>query len=396
MDRRNFLKNAALASGSLMIPQFLRASSFRNLQSSRVGKNVVVIQLSGGNDGLNTIVPFGNDLYYKARPRLAVPKDQVIRLDGELGFNPAMQALQPLFENGGMSIINSVGYPNPNRSHFRSMDIWQTASSSDQYLTNGWLGRYLDHQCQGCQPYHALELDEQLSLAMKGELRDGFAMQNPVRLKRTTDNPYLKKVAEHHEDHGHDQVAYLYKTMIDTQSSAEYLAGKAKMHRSSMQYPNHDFGKGLKQIAELMTANTDIRIYYISLGSFDTHAGQKGKQERLLKIYADSVAAFTKDLKQNGLFDDTLIMTFSEFGRRVAQNAGNGTDHGTANNLFLMGGKLKQPGIVNAAPNLFDLNKGDLKYQIDFRRIYSEIIGNWLDGDAQTILGQGFDPLGVV
>ena len=184
--------------------------------------------------------------------------------------------------------------------------------------------------------------------------------------------------------------------MIDTQSSAAYLYEKSKVHASRVSYPKSDLGRDLKQISELMTADADVKIYYASLGGFDTHAQQRGKHKNLLTNYSEAVSAFVKDLKQNGLYDDTLIMTFSEFGRRVTQNAGNGTDHGTANNLFLMGGKLKNAGVYNSAPNLADLDDGDLKFEIDFRQIYAEVINDWLDGNANQILGQNFNPLGLI
>ena len=396
MKRRNFLKASALASTSLMVPSFLKGYNKNGLLKSRSGKNLVVVQLSGGNDGLNTVIPYQNDLYYQNRPTLGVGKDKVLQLNDELGFNPAMSALRSVFDNGQMSIINSVGYPNPDRSHFRSMDIWHTASQSDEYLQTGWLGRFLDSNCSGCDvPYHALELDDSLSLAMKGIEKSGFAMSNPRSLKKTTENQFLRAAAQysHHDD---ENLGYLYKTMIDTQSSADYLYDQSKVHQSKVSYPNSTFAKNLRQIAELITADTDTKIYYVSLGGFDTHAYQKNAQEKLLKKYAEAMAAFIKDLTGNNLLEDTLIMTFSEFGRRVKQNASNGTDHGTANNLYLMGGKLSRPGFYNRAPDLSDLDKGDLKHEIDFRSVYATVIEDWLGGDASVILNGKFEGLGLV
>lgn len=398
MKRRNFLRASALASTASMVPAFLKAFNTNHLHSSRTGKILVVVQLSGGNDGLNTIVPYRNDIYYKNRPNLAIKKEQVLKISDDLGFNPALQSLQSLYDDGLVSIINNVGYPNPDRSHFRSMDIWHTASSSSEYLSSGWIGRYLDNACHGCdKPYHALEVDDSLSLAMKGKERSGFAMSNPMQLKNTTNNRFLQAVGQAHDhDHHEENVAYLYKTMIDTQASADYLFKQSKVYRSSVQYPQSAFGKDLKQIAELITAETDTRIYYVSLTGFDTHANQKNQQARLLKQYADGMNAFVKDLKQNKLLDDTLIMTFSEFGRRVKQNASNGTDHGTANNLYLIGGRLKQPGFYNNGPNLNQLDKGDLIYEIDFRRIYATLLDNWLETNAVPILNGSFKKLGLV
>ncbi|MEL6943969.1 MAG: DUF1501 domain-containing protein, partial [Bacteroidota bacterium] len=315
----------------------------------------------------------------------------------ELGFNPSLAALQPLYENGEMTIINSVGYPNPDRSHFRSMDIWHTGSGSEDYWATGWLGRYLDSNCMDClSPHHMLELDESLSLAMKGEQRSGFAAENMNQLQRITKNRFLKAAAKYEHHHEEANVAYLYKTMIETQQSANYLYEKSKTHKSEIAYPQDAFGKDLKQIAELITADTDTRIYYVSLSGFDTHAFQKNPQNHSLKRYADGVAAFVNDLKANNLFQDVTILTFSEFGRRVKQNASGGTDHGTANNVFVMSGNLKNAGFYNAAPNLTDLENGDLKFEIDFRRVYSSLLEDWLNTDASKVLNAKFDKLRLV
>ena len=396
MKRRDFFKTSALASTSLMVPSFLKGYAAKGLLNSRSGKNMIVIQLSGGNDGLNTIVPFQNDIYYQNRPTLGVQKKDVLKISDELGFNPAIEALRPLFDDGLMSIINSVGYPNPDRSHFRSMDIWHTASSSNEYLSSGWIGRYLDNNCNDCiLPYHALEVDDSLSLALKGMDRNGFAMRDPKSLKKATNNKFISAISDHDLSH-EENVAYLYKTMIDSQSSADYLFEQSKVYQSTQNYPQTAFGRDLKQIAELITAETDTKIYYVSMSGFDTHANQKNQQERLLKQYAEGVAALVKDLKLNRLLDDTLIMTFSEFGRRVKQNGSNGTDHGTANNLFLIGGRLKTPGFYNSAPNLSMLDNGDLVYQVDFRRIYATILEDWIEADAKQILSGDFEKLKLI
>ncbi len=394
MDRRKFLKSTGLASSALMVPAFLKAFSAPSIGGSRSGKKLVIVQLSGGNDGLNTIIPHRNDLYFKLRPTLALKQNEILKVDDELGFNKALAPLRSLYDEGLMSVINSVGYPNPDRSHFRSMDIWHTASNSNEYLSTGWLGRYLDSNCDACDTsYHALEVDDSLSLAMKGTKNAGFAMSNPRQLQRTAKNKFLRTIGSHAPHHEEENIAYLYKTMIDTQASANYLYQQSKVHKSKVKYPQNSFAKDLKQIAELITADTDTKIYYVSMSGFDTHVYQRSKQDRLLKNYAEAMAAFVKDLKSNGLLDDTLIMTFSEFGRRVKQNASGGTDHGTANNVFLMGGKLKQKGFFNAAPKLSKLDQGDLIYEIDFRRIYASILEDWLQTDANAILGRKFDKL---
>lgn len=379
----------------MMLPNFLHQFSTNQVEASRTGKNLVVIQLSGGNDGLNTIIPYQNDVYYQSRPSLAIPKKEVLGATDELGFHPSMQALHNLYEQGLVSIVNSVGYPNPIRSHFRSMDIWHTASGSESHWQTGWLGRYLDSNCASCT-HHALELDDSISLALKGELHSGFAMENVRQLKRTSDNRFLKAVATQSQPSENETVAYLYKTMLNTQQSADYLFERSKVHQSKTDYPKGSFGRDMKQVSELITADTDTRVYYVSLGGFDTHAGQKNTQKRLLQQFSDGVGALVKDLQQNDLFDDVMIMAFSEFGRRVQQNASNGTDHGTANNVFLVGNQLKKAGFYNASPNLLDLDNGDLKYDVDFRRLYATLLNNWLEADASSILNGRFSPLGII
>ena len=395
-SRRNFLKQSALVSSSFFVPQFVNGFGHQVLNTN-TGKTLVIIQWSGGNDGLNTVVPFHNDLYYKNRPNLAIKKEEVLKLNKELGLNPVMKGLKSLYDDGLVSIINNVGYPNPDRSHFRSMDIWHTASDSSEYWSTGWLGRYLDHYCTDRQPYHALEVDDTLSLALKGSNQSGFAASNPKKLKKATSNTFHQAIVQHHHDHDHaENIAYLYKTLIDTQNSANYLHQQSRIYKSRIEYPQNRFARDLKQIAELIVAGTDTKVYYANIGGFDTHVNQKNQQERLLKGYADAIQAFVKDLKQNSRLEDTLIMTFSEFGRRVKQNASRGTDHGTANNLYLIGGKLNKAGIFNEAPNLVDLDGGDLKYTIDFRQVYATILDKWLDVDAKMVLGKSFIPLDLI
>ncbi len=385
MKRRDFIKSSGLASAALFAPAFLQARQALDQE----GNILIVIQLSGGNDGLNTVVPYRNDLYYQSRPQLALPQNEVLTISDELGLHPALQPLQSLYDQGLLSIVNSVGYPNPDRSHFRSMDIWHTASESSEYLQTGWLGRYLDHQCSGCdRPYHAIEVDDTLSLALKGNHRNGFALSDPQRLQRMALNKNMLAVGKHAADHDHpEEVAYLYKTLVDTQSSAQYLAEKSRKGQVQSEYPQTQFGRDLQLIGRLITGGAGARVYYAGLTGFDTHANQKNRQERLLKEYAAAVGALTGDLQKQGRLQNTLILTFSEFGRRVAQNAGQGTDHGTANNVFLIGGQLHKPGFFNEAPDLSSLDNGDLRYQIDFRSLYASLLEDWLESDAKNILG---------
>jgi len=399
-SRREFIQKSALTTiGTMLIPNFLKGfeqQAFSLQQAQYQGKILVMVQLSGGNDGLNTIVPFRNDIYYRERPSIGIKADKVSKLNDEIGLNPALEAIRGLYDNGSMQIINNVGYPNPDRSHFRSMDIWQTGSSSSEYLKSGWLGRYLDAQCSvKCEPYAAIEVDDSLSLALKGSKVKGMAVQNPAQLYRQTKNPFLEKLATvNHEEF--DNVNYLYKTLSETISSADYIYEKSKIYQSKATYPPTDLGKRMKTISELIHSGLQTQVYYVSHGSFDTHVNQVSQQERLLKQYAEAMHIFMDDLKTNGRTDDVMVMTFSEFGRRVKQNGSNGTDHGTANNVFLMGGKLKTDSTLMQAPDLQNLDEGDLKYKVDFRDIYSTVLDKWLQTDPVAVLGKRFEGLGFV
>ena len=399
-DRRNFLKKSVLASaGTMLVPHFLKALQAQDssLFNVSTGKRIVVIQLSGGNDGLNTVVPYRNDIYYKLRPKLAIPQKEVFSLDGELGLHPSLKGIKQLYDDGLVSVINNVGYPNPDRSHFRSMDIWQTGSAADEYLSTGWIGRFLDASCQGsCHPYTAIEVDDSLSLALKGKNVKGIAVEMPQKLYKSTKDRKLAALVENHQhssNSAHSNVDYLYKTMIETFSSAEYIYEHAKSYGTQQNYPAGKFANHLKTVASLINAGADIKVYYVTLSGFDTHMNQVGKQGKLLSSYAEGIKAFVDDLKKNQTLDDTLIMTFSEFGRRVNENASGGTDHGTANNVFLMGSKLKKAGIYNPAPDLAKLDNGDLKYAVDFRSIYATMLDSWLGTDHTKVLQRNFERL---
>ena len=398
MKRRDFLRNSAIVSGAFMMPAFLKPFEAMAMNDLAGYKNLVIIQLSGGNDGLNTIIPYGNDIYYQKRKTIAVNQTDIVKLNDMQGLNPSLSALKDIYDQGYMSIINSVGYPNPDRSHFRSMDIWQTARDSTQFLTTGWIGRYLDSNCQPGKPYTAIEVDDTLSLAMKGAKMKGVAVQDPYKLYQTTREPFFKDLVHNHDQANlsEDNLGYLYKTMIETYSSADYIQNTSKLYKSTADYPATPFGNQLKTVSKFINSGLQTRVYYVSLSGFDTHVGQQNQQGRQLKIYGDAVAAFITDLKQTGKLDDTLVMTFSEFGRRVEQNASNGTDHGTANNVLVYGGKLKKAGIYNDAPNLTTLDNGDLEYQVDFRDVYATLLDKWLNVNNSQVLNKSFAGLDFV
>lgn len=395
--RKEFIQIGSLATASLMVPKFLKAFEGKSMVLPG-NKVVVILQLSGGNDGLNTVIPFRNDLYYKARPKLGIAKDKALAVTDEAGLHPALKGFKELYDDGSLAILNSVGYPNPDRSHFRSMDIWHTASQSHEYWTNGWVGRYLDAQCNGCdKPTQAIELDDVLSLALKGEDIKGIAVKDPRRLYGTANEKFFRDVMRSHKDEAGEQpVDYLYKTMAETLSSADYIFQQSRMHPTNAEYPKTELGNSLKTIASLIYSEINTKVYYVSLGSFDTHINQDAQQQRLFTEMNDAVKAFVKDLKQQHRFEDVMLFTFSEFGRRVNQNASNGTDHGTANNMFLVSGGLKQKGVLNPLPDLSDLNEGDLKYNVDFKNVYATILKKWLNADDKAILSKQYEYMNFI
>ncbi|PBQ32722.1 twin-arginine translocation pathway signal [Sphingobacteriaceae bacterium] len=384
MDRRNFIKTSSLASGYFMIPGFLKP--LERLFSDTSQKKLIVIQLSGGNDWLNTVIPYKNDLYYQKRTKIGLKQENLITLDKHQALNNSLASLKEFYDNGEMAIVNNVGYPNPDRSHFRSMDIWQTASASNEILQTGWLGRYMDNECK--YPYDGIEADNYLSLAMKGKRLNGLAIKDIKQLYRELKTPYFDDIssATKSELLTENNQGYLYKTLLDTQSSVNYIYEKNKIFTNSYEYPNTALGKQLKDIAGFIGSGITTKVYYVSMSGFDTHVNQVDRQNNLLKQYSEAVTAFIKNLKDLGKWDDSLIFTFSEFGRRVEENASGGTDHGSAGNVFLFGKKLKNNGIVNSAPDLENLDEGDLRYSVDFRSIYKNILKDWLNADAEKLI----------
>lgn len=384
IKRREFLKVGSLATASMLLPNFLKAMALPGALEPEK-KILVVLQLSGGNDGLNTIVPMGNDIYFRERQTIAV--NNALRLTDDAGINPALPFFKELFDQGEMAVLNNVGYPNPDKSHFRSMDIWHSASRSDEYLEHGWIGRYLDEACYDCaHPTQALEINDMLSLALKGERNKAFAFKDPKKLYQTSREEYFKSIYEHHQ-HDDETVSYLYQTLGATINNADYIFEKSRAKMTATTYPNSALGKDFKTIASLIKSDINTQVYYLQIGSFDTHINQRQRQENLFHTINDAVKSFVHDLKKNGLFERVMLMTFSEFGRRVSQNASHGTDHGTANQLFFLSGGLKQKGLLNSLPDLQNLDEGDLIYAEDFRKVYATVLKNWLKADSSKILG---------
>lgn len=433
--RRTFLsRGLVLASTSYCIPHFLESSaqamtSALGALSSLPGVPddhvLVIVQLSGGNDGLNTVVPYGMPEYARARPGIAVTEKEALKLTGPLsdgiGLHPQLTALKEMYDNGLAAIVQGVGYPNPNRSHFKSMDIWHTADTTA--TGDGWLGKYFDSECCGYgkgesgTPDAAAKTDgasgppgigigRSAPLAMQGRLIKPVSFESADLFKwsgrdvhKSLSDPYDAINRRESADgvRPGSNADFLLRTALDAQVSSD-LIRKAVARRPLVAYPGNELARQLSMVAQMIRAGLKTRVYYVNLGGFDTHAGQGGAQGRhgqLLKNFGDSVRAFYKDLKEQGNDGRVLTLSFSEFGRRVSQNASQGTDHGTAAPCFLFGPMVKQ-GVHGEHPSLRDLDDGDLKFKIDFRSVYAGILEQWMKADSKKILDGSFRALGVV
>ncbi len=392
MRRRDFLRSTGLVTTSMLVPRFLHGMGQSQPLAAR---KLVIVQLTGGNDGLNTVVPFRNDAYYRARPKLAIARELALPLTDELGLNPGLPELRALFDAGQLTIINGVGYPQPDRSHFRSMDIWHTASGSDQYLDTGWLGRYMD--VRRAAPHEVVEFGGALSLANKGESVKAIAINEPGRFYQATREPYFAKLASAQHAHQHQQLGYLYRTMTETYRSAGYIQEHLRPRTTSAVFPKGDLAKQLRHVSSFIQSGMETSVYYTSADGFDTHVNQPGRHQKLLTEVSAAIGAFMEDIKEAGRSSEVLVMVFSEFGRRVKENASSGTDHGTAGPVMLIGQGLKKPGLFNPVPSLEALDEnGDLRFSVDFRRIYATVLQDWLGTAPDVLLGGRFSTLPVL
>ena len=397
ISRRAFLGASAVAVGS-GLPLVFQRAAWAAPKSDEPGGDqtvLVVVQLTGGNDGLNTVIPFRDPLYRAARPTLRQSASDVKKINDELGFHPAMQGFADLLEAGQLAIVQGVGYPNPNRSHFESMDIWHkaTPARTEQF---GWLGRSLPELKTGRGLYlgHGeapLAMFSTLGHAPTvGTLKDYQLKTGPGELgkgRRATIETLASLPA------GDDPLLNLVKSSTQqTYASSKELERVSDAYESATPYPETALGKNLKLIAQLLDAGIPERLYYTTHDGFDTHAGQQESHARLLKELSEAVAAFQKDITQKGHGKRVLLMTFSEFGRRVKENGSAGTDHGVASQMFLVG-ELVKPGLLGEHPSLHDLTDGDLKHHTDFRQVYATLLDQWLKVSSQTVLGSTYSPI---
>lgn len=359
---------------------------------------LVVCQFSGGNDGLNTVVPYASKNYYTLRPTIGIPEDKVLKLDDHLGLHPGLAGLHELYKQNKVAIVNNVGYPNPNRSHFKSMDIWQSASP-DSTMRGGWIGRHFDQQLMhnALNPVVALGLSTDKPRALDGDKASIPCFASLADLKNMVGDADTERMLR--EIQGMDAasgsathaVQQASKSALDAISILEKQLGG---YTSKSTYADDAFGRGFKQIAQLIATSPQTRVVYFSAGGFDTHARQPDQHEKLLTGFGNAINTFQKELEAIGKSDKVVTLVFSEFGRRTAENASQGTDHGQAAPMFLIGNKVK-PGIHGPIPNLDNLNDGDIAFTQDFRGVYAATLDEWMGGDSEVVLGQKFAPVEV-
>lgn len=377
MNRRNFLSlTGTFTGGVLLLPDFLY--SFATQKNLVIGEQCLVfIQLNGGNDGLNSFIPFENPLYYDLRPKIALSKDEVIGKNQGMAFHPALKNFANIQQNGDLSVIQNVGYPEPNRSHFRSQEIWQTASASSEYKSEGWLGRYLDLQCNEHQPTAGINIDTIDNLALKGLEPNSITVKDPNRFKTKNNGEDGGKLSEN------PQLDFVRKIATSVTEGSDEIQKALSKSTAENSYPKTALSKNLEWIARLIKGNLNSKVYYSSLGGFDTHDNQLSIHKNKLSELNDAVFAFYNDLKEASLLQNVTIVVFSEFGRR-AQDNGRGTDHGTAAPMFIIGGQNKGK-IIGKNPDLADLDNGDLKHEIDFRSVYASLLKDKLSFDHTKI-----------
>ncbi|HYK85986.1 MAG TPA: DUF1501 domain-containing protein [Ktedonobacteraceae bacterium] len=409
LSRRAMIKDGLLvvSAGMVMPAIFSRgiaSARAQTLDGSHIAQaasdhTLIVVQMAGGNDGLNTVVPFTDSLYHQMRPTIGVPDSKVLHLDSRLGLHPNLAPLKNVWDAGHLAIVEGVGYPNQSLSHFQAMDIWQTLDLSGNG-SQGWLGKLVSGWVdQDGHPFKAMDIGVQTAQALA-------SISTPVPTLSSV-NAYRVYPDPADTDNGNARMQALMKlynsypktspyaalldaTALNAQEGARELVQAQANYHSTVTYPAGPFAAGLKILAEAIIEGLGLRVGYVTLGGFDTHANQQTTHDTLMKTLADGLSAFYTDLQQHGKADNVVIMTWSEFGRRVEENGSLGTDHGTAAPMFILGNPV-QKGIFGEPPSLSSLdNNGNLKYTIDFRTVYATILDRWLGASSSDVLGGSY------
>lgn len=430
--RREFLRSTLLgASATWTVPMFVERTfadlhmGARDLSTQPVtgkdGTILVVLQLAGGNDGLNTLVPFADDAYHKARPRLAKKEKELIALNDHVGLNDSLPFLGSMFKEGNLGVVQGVGYPNPNRSHFVSTSIWETADTANRSST-GWIGRYFDNACSGADPTVGISLNKTQPESFGALKNPGVCLSSPELYRwihgggeKAQAEEFFASLNSPEEEEGpvdgasidmpaggkpggiqgESNLAFLERVAMDARVSSAKILELAAKHRSRVSYEGTPISRSLNMVSRLIAGGMPTRVYYVSHGGFDTHNQQVNSHDRLLGQLDRALKSFFADLKQQGNAERVVLMTFSEFGRRVSENASAGTDHGRASCLFVAGEGVKG-GLYGKYPSLTDLDQGDLKHTVDFRGVYASVLEGWMKTSAKPVLRGDFPKFGII
>lgn len=405
MQRSSFLLGAfsgvaVVANADHLFARALAATPLPGLPGTE-NRTLVLLNLQGGNDGLNCVVPYGDAAYYRVRPQLAIPKSDVLAIDAHMGLNPKMRALKGLYDAGKVAVVQGVGYPDPDHSHFRSTEIWQTAAP-DKYLHTGWLGRYLDDAGLPAENlFNGVAIAQVLPEALIATKVDvpaipserGYGLLSDRNAQ--TRSAYSSVVRDGRLPFQSPYLSHVMEIADHSQRGSEELPKLTAGYKPSGTYPATALGRSLSLAAQIVGSKLGTKVIYVQHGSFDTHVSQLQTQNRLLGEFSDAIAAFYTDLAAHGNDGNVLTMTFSEFGRRIEENGSRGTDHGEASPLFLIGGGVKG-GLYGEPPDLTRTSIGNVAFSTDFRSVYATVLEKWLGRPSQTILGGAFPTLRVL
>lgn len=403
--RRDFIRKGAAALGAgVMLPAFLRETNVAMAANALAGNTqkhperiLVVLELSGGNDGLNTVVPYTNDEYYRARPTLAVRPNDVLKVDDTYGFHPNLLGFESVFKDGHMAVVHGCGYPNPNRSHFESMKFWHTGVPNAPE-SRGWLGRFADAYQPDPVSSYIVNIAKEQTAAVRANVHSPVVFDDPDRFRRqgTADQVEIfKELSRRQEIEWNDSLSFVRGIASTAEESSDFIRHACAEYKTMADYGYGEVGIDMKQIVAQIAADSPARIYYTAFGSFDTHVTQAGAHNGLFNRVGDAVHAFMNDLERIGRADDVALLMFTEFGRRVKENASKGTDHGVASPMFVVG-KHVSGGFYGKHPSLTDLDQGDLKMTTDFRSVYATMTKGWMGfEDTQSLLRQDFSTLDI-
>jgi uncharacterized protein (DUF1501 family) len=401
LPRRSFLGHASLSASVLTFGVTAPGVLCEAASLAKEDRILVVVEMAGGNDGLNTVIPHRDDLYRAARPKIAIGSSDVLAINDELGLHPAMRGMADLLENGQLSIVQGVGYENPNRSHFESMDIWHSCYRKDETRQDGWIGRYLESEGMASltdpPALHLGKRQQPFALMSRGVRVPSIQSLEQFRL-RVADSPdirnAIRSLSNQSREDATDLLGFVQASSRNALEASERMESAGVKYKPSESYPETALGRQLETVAKLIASGLHTRVYYVRIDGFDTHANQPDAHAVLLRTVGDAVSTLVRDVNAQGDGDRLLVMCFSEFGRRVAENASDGTDHGAAGPVFLAGNGLRS-GAVGKHPPLDDLQNGDLLHGVDFRQVYAAVLKDWLKCSIRPVLGADYEPVDV-